>query len=216
MYAAALHAQLIGSGNLQQFDRLGSVAMVQREKRAQCRHVAESGRRILREALFEIIRQCLETGKNPPREPAQGSPVLHLPVLGKRKRRRRALPCLGRIPEKGFPHRCSGFVQSRPFPLGPPAEPSPPHAATSSWPVANGRNTPRTKASFVGDPVFRSDSPSPRAASRLHSRLCHLSKRRCRIAGPKSRGSPVCARRLAEGCSRLPPGGQGNHRRRQD
>src|SRR5712692_5403373 len=92
--------------------------MVQCEKRAKGRQVTESDRRVLREAPFQIIRECLRPGRIPREGECKGSAILHVPALEKLKSCHRALPCCRRITEKGFPQCCSGFPQSRSFPLG--------------------------------------------------------------------------------------------------
>src|ERR1035438_10541458 len=55
------HAELIRSGYLKRFDRLGRFIVVQCEKCAKLRQVTASDRSILGEALSEIICECLSS-----------------------------------------------------------------------------------------------------------------------------------------------------------
>ena len=100
---------------MQQFDGLGRIAVLQRKKRAKSRQITEPHQRILREALFQVIRERL-SGRITRERQGQGSAILHIPAVGKMMRRHGPLPRLARIPEKDLSHRCSDFVLSRHFP----------------------------------------------------------------------------------------------------
>jgi len=91
--------------------------MVQRLKGAKSRQVTEPHDRILREALFQIIRECLSQGRIHREDEGQGSAILRIPAIGKVVCRHRDPSCLLRITEKALPHCCSGFVLSRTFPM---------------------------------------------------------------------------------------------------
>ena len=57
LYAASWFGQLIWSGDLQQFNRFGRLATVQRQKAPKRRQVTESDGRVLGELFFQIICQ---------------------------------------------------------------------------------------------------------------------------------------------------------------
>src|SRR5208337_1910972 len=80
---AARLAQFIGNGNLEKFDRLCGIAIIQRKKRTYGWQVIELDRGIFGEAAFQIVGQCLSLRRIPRDGKGEGCAILHLPVLGK-------------------------------------------------------------------------------------------------------------------------------------
>src|SRR5208337_244785 len=115
---AARLAQFIGNGNLEKFDRLCGIAMVQRKKRTHGRHVIELNGRIFGEAPFQIVNQCLSLRRVPRHSQGESRAILHLPVLGKRKGCHCRRLCGWGVPIKGFPQGYTGFKGSSPFSMG--------------------------------------------------------------------------------------------------
>src|ERR1022692_458805 len=109
---------------------------------------------------------------------------------------------------KSLPTVPARFHPEPPCPAGPHAEPVPPHHVTPPGLLQAARirrhKKPGGLKSSLPLRIFPGPEPLPVAFP-----PCRFLKRRCRSAGPKSRGFPACARRLAGGCSWLLPGGRG-------
>jgi hypothetical protein len=72
--SAARLAQFIGNGDLEKFDGLCGIAMVQREKRSHGWQVIELNRRIFGEAAFQIVGQGLSLRRTPAMAKARAAP----------------------------------------------------------------------------------------------------------------------------------------------
>src|ERR1700739_2340281 len=83
---AARHAKVKGNVSLEKLDRLGSIAMVQRERRANGRKVVETDRSVLREISFQIISKRLGLGRIARHGQHKGCAIPVLSVLCKCKR----------------------------------------------------------------------------------------------------------------------------------
>ena len=93
------------------------ITVVERQRCAKRRQIAEPDGCVLGEALRQIIRQCFRPRRIFCQGQGKGSTVLHLAIPGKRKRGHRPLPCFRRVPEKSFLDCRSSFPQTRPLPL---------------------------------------------------------------------------------------------------
>ena len=159
--------QFIGNGDLQQFDGLCRLAMVQREKCAKRWQVTELDGRILREPPFRDRSRVLGgRAESPARASAKAAPYSTSRPWESSSAAIALCLAAGAFPNEGFPTRLLRFHRWPLFPAGLLAEPNPQRGVTSFWPVVTGRNVPEP------EPLSRSiQSSAPgsllaRAASR--------------------------------------------------
>src|SRR5450755_2850251 len=145
---------------------------------------------------------------NPQREPEQKRRPTPLPGLSTvpappmrsvlpRAHTRTTLPTM-RLPSGTEPR----------FPAGPSAVPSPPYAPTFSSPLVSDRYMPAQKPLASRSRLRLRASPEPLPLL-VPFPSGHLEGRRYHTAGPQDREIPVFVGPLAEGYSRLFPGGRG-------